>query len=173
MNKMALGLAIGVIATLSVGALAGYLIIVNGVIPARGDVKPDNFETWAAHKSLHATLEREAVDKCPIPADAENLMAGAKVYSSNCSGCHGAPANPKPSFAQGFNPDPTLFGNGDDVTDDPESQIYWKVNHGIKFTGMPSFNKMLSEKEMWQVSLFLKNQNKLPNEVDAYWKAMK
>lgn len=173
MNKMLIGALVGAFGTALGVALAGYLAIVNGWIPARGDVLPDKFESWAAHHALKATLVREGTDKPPFPADPVTLMAGAKVYGSNCSGCHGAPANPTPAFAAGFNPHAPLFGNGDDVTDDPEGHIYWIVNHGIKFTGMPTFNKMLSEKEMWQVTLFLKHQTSLPADVNAYWKAMK
>jgi thiosulfate dehydrogenase len=173
MNKILLGVVVGALGTALGMALAGYLTIVNGWIPARGDVVPDKFEAWAAHHALKATLVREGTDKAPMQADAVTLMAGAKVYGSNCSGCHGAPGNATPAFAAGFNPHAPLFANGDDVTDDPEGYIYWKVNHGIKFTGMPSFNKMLSEKEMWQVTLFLKNQNKLPTDVATCWKAMK
>jgi thiosulfate dehydrogenase len=173
MNKFVLGALAGILLTSLAVGLGGYLTIVNGWVPARADVKSDRFETWAAHKALHAVLQREATDKSPLRADGETLMAGVKIYGSNCSGCHGAPANPTPAFAEGFSPSAPLFGNGDDVTDDPEAQIYWKVNHGIKFTGMPSFNKMLSEKEMWQVTMFLKNQNSLPAEVATVWKAMK
>ena len=173
MKELVIGIVVGAFSVVAVGALGGYLAITQGWLPARGDVVPDKFESWAAHHALKAVLNREATDKCPLAVDPANLQAGVKVYAANCSGCHGAPANPTPAFAKGFNPGPTLFGNGDDVTDDPEAQIYWKVNHGIKFTGMPSFKTMLSEKEMWQVTLFLKNQNSLPADVKTVWQAMK
>lgn len=173
MNKMLIGVLVGAVGTVIVLAVAGYLTIVNGWIPARCDVVPDKFESWAAHHALKATLMREATDKPPFQADPQTLMAGAKVYAANCSGCHGAPANPRPEFAHGFNPHAPWFGNEEDVTDDPEGHTYWIVNHGIKFTGMPSFNKMLSEKEMWQVALFLKHQKDLPSDVNAFWRAMK
>jgi mono/diheme cytochrome c family protein len=173
MNKMLIGVVIGALGTALVAALVGYMAIQNGWLPARGDVVPDKFESWAAHHALHAVLNREGTDKAPFQADAPTLLAGAKVYGANCSGCHGAPGNPTPSFAAGFNPSAPYFADGMDVTDDPEGHIYWIVNHGIKFTGMPSFNKMLNEKEMWQVTLFLKNQNKLPAEAAAFWKTMK
>ncbi len=173
MNKLVLGVLIGIAGTTLFGLACGYLVIAEGLVPARGDVAPDKFETWAAHTALHAVLRREATDVSPLKTDDTTLMAGAKVYAANCSGCHGAPANPTPDFAKGFNPGPTLFGNGDDVTDDPEAAIYWKVKHGIKFTGMPAFSPTLTEKEMWEVTTFLKNQDKLPVKVAALWKSMK
>ncbi len=167
------GLFLGIIVGVLLCVAAGYLAITNGLIPARGDVAPDQLETWAAHKALHAVLNREATDKSPLEASEKNLMAGAKVYGSNCSFCHGTPKDPTPSGAKGFNPGPTLFADGDMVTDDPEGFTHWKIEHGIKFTGMPTFSPTLSKDEIWQVTLFLKNMDKLPPKVDAYWKAMK
>ena len=169
LNKLIAGLLIGDAGTLAVVAASGYLVIANGLVPARGDQPPEAFEKWAARTSLKATIKREATEEPSITADPANLLAGVKIYGSNCSGCHGAPANPTPEFANGFYPRPPLFGNGDDVTDDPVGHTYWFVKHGIKFTSMPSFNKMLSEKEMWQVSLLLKNQNNLPAQVKDAW----
>jgi mono/diheme cytochrome c family protein len=46
------------------------------------------------------------------------------------------------------------------VSDDPPGEIYWKVANGIRLTGMPAFKSVLSETEMWQVSLLLANADK-------------
>ena len=46
------------------------------------------------------------------------------------------------------------------VSDDPPGETYWKVANGIRLTGMPSYKKVLSETEMWQVSLLLANADK-------------
>ena len=37
---------------------------------------------------------------------------------------------------------------------------YWKVDNGIRLTGMPSFNQILTSTQMWQVSLLLANADK-------------
>ena len=51
------------------------------------------------------------------------------------------------------------------VSDDPPGETYWKVANGIRLTGMPSFKSVLTETEMWQVSLLLANADKpLPPE---------
>lgn len=175
MNKLLLGILIGTDAALTACALTVYLVIISGVIPARQDEAASDFERWAAHQSLRATLKREAPAAAhgELTATEENLMEGAKVYAGNCSGCHGAPQSKSPVFAAAYSPSAPLFANGDSVTDDPEGKIYWKIDHGIRFTGMPSFNKMLKEKEMWQVALFLKHLDKLPPKVADYWAQMK
>ena len=43
------------------------------------------------------------------------------------------------------------------VSDDAAGETYWKVANGIRLTGMPAFNHVLSDTQMWQVSLLLKN----------------
>jgi len=45
-------------------------------------------------------------------------------------------------------------------------ETYWKVANGIRLTGMPAFGHTLSDTQMWQVSLLLKNADKeLPDPV--------
>jgi mono/diheme cytochrome c family protein len=59
---------------------------------------------------------------------------------------------------------PELF-KGKGVTDDPPEESYWKVANGIRLSGMPSYEKALTQEQMWQVSLLLANADKLPAEV--------
>jgi len=52
------------------------------------------------------------------------------------------------------------------VSDDEPGVTYWKVANGIRLTGMPSFDHVLSDTEMWQVTLLLKNADQaLPDPV--------
>jgi mono/diheme cytochrome c family protein len=51
-------------------------------------------------------------------------------------------------------------GNVVGVSDDEAGETYWRVANGIRLTGMPAFSKVLSDTEMWQVSLLLKNADK-------------
>jgi mono/diheme cytochrome c family protein len=47
------------------------------------------------------------------------------------------------------------------VTDDEPWETYWKVANGIRMTGMPGFKDRLSETQMWQVSVLVKNADKI------------
>jgi mono/diheme cytochrome c family protein len=46
------------------------------------------------------------------------------------------------------------------VSDDPPGETYWKVSNGIRLTGMPSFKNVLTDTQMWQVTLLLANADK-------------
>ncbi|MGA8782366.1 MAG: cytochrome c, partial [Terracidiphilus sp.] len=46
------------------------------------------------------------------------------------------------------------------VSDDPPAETFWKVDNGIRLTGMPSYHDVLSETQIWQVTLLLANADK-------------
>jgi mono/diheme cytochrome c family protein len=46
------------------------------------------------------------------------------------------------------------------VSDDPPGETYWKVSNGIRLSGMPSFKDLLTDNQMWQVSILLANADK-------------
>ncbi len=166
------GFVAGVFATVAAGLLAAYALIASGRIPANADTSPPHLERWAARKSLHATLRREAPKEAPpIPAAEANLLAGAKIYAANCAVCHGAADGKASNIAKGlYQRAPQLGRRG--VEDDPEGETYWIVRHGVRLTGMPSFSKTLTDTELWQVALFLKHMDQLPPAAEAAWKAI-
>jgi mono/diheme cytochrome c family protein len=62
-------------------------------------------------------------------------------------------------------PDPPQLFKGKGVTDDPAGETYWKVSNGIRLTGMPSYSKTMSERQMWEVSILVADADKLPASV--------
>jgi mono/diheme cytochrome c family protein len=64
-----------------------------------------------------------------------------------------------------FPPPPQLLEKADMVTSDPEGETFWKVTHGIRLSGMPGFADTLSEKQRWQVTMFVSHADKLPSAV--------
>jgi mono/diheme cytochrome c family protein len=122
-----------------------------------------------ASMALRARIHAEAPKDVPIQPDDANLTAGAKIYVDNCAFCHGLPNQAStPPAAKGMFPvPPQLFNPDDMVTDDPPGQTYWKVDNGIRMTGMPSFAKSLSQTQMWQVTLLLAKADKLPDQAKA------
>ena len=55
------------------------------------------------------------------------------------------------------------------VEDDPEGVSFWKIKHGIRLTGMPSFGDSLSDEQIWTLAIFLKHMDKLPPAVQQAW----
>lgn len=161
----------GIVAAILVGLLGGYLVVKNGFIPANADAKPSRLEIWAAKTSLNATLAREApAGPNPVALNDANLIAGIQLYDAHCVICHGTAkgdASISP-VAKGLNPQPPQLAS-EGVEDDPEGESFWKIRHGIRWTGMPSWTGTLNDQQIWTIALFLKHMDKLPPAAQQVW----
>lgn len=170
---MVKGFLAGIIFTVAATALTGYVIIRTGVMPANADDRPPHFEVWAAKTSLHATLRRSAPKVAdPLPASDNNLIAGIKLYEKSCAVCHGDASGNATPVAKGLYQKPPQLAN-DGVEDDPDGVTYWKLAHGIRWTGMPAFGKTLSDTQLWQLTLFLKTMDHLPPAAQRAWQQVR
>src|ERR1700680_1727265 len=161
MGKFLIGLVVGLI-VIPIGV---YMYFSSGSAPVATSSSPMPFEKMLANLALHARMRKEMPKSSPIPADEATYTAGAQVYKDNCAVCHGLPGQPLTAIALGMFPKPPKLMEGTGVSDDPPEETYWKVSGGIRMTGMPGFEKLLSPTQMWQVSLLLANSNKLPKTI--------
>jgi mono/diheme cytochrome c family protein len=154
------------------GLILGVLLVPVGIMlyfhfghpPVAVADRPFPLEERIVEVPLHARIDKEAPKSAPIEPSAVNLQAGAVIYREQCAACHGLyPA--ASSFASGMYPEaPPLWrphGHGVvGVSDDPPGETFWKVDNGIRLTGMPSYRKILNLTQEWQVALLLANADK-------------
>ncbi len=161
------GLVIGVL--LGILTIAGgvYFYFSTGRAPVAVTDPPMPFEKKFTQIALHAYLGKQQHPEPPVPADETNYRAGAQVYKENCAACHGLPGQPKTTIAQGMYPPPPQLFHGVGVSDDAAWESYWKVESGIRMTGMPEFKGRLTETQIWQVTVLLANSDKIPDSVKA------
>jgi thiosulfate dehydrogenase len=170
---MARGIVIGIVGTLVAIVLLGYAAVELGLLPANADGKASKIERWAARTSLRATIARQAPrTPNPVALTDENVMSGIKLYAENCVMCHGASDANQSNVAAGLYQRPPQLAK-DGVEDDPEGVTFWKVTHGIRFTGMPAFGHTLTETQIWQLALFLRHMDSLQPAPERVWKAVK
>jgi mono/diheme cytochrome c family protein len=161
MGRVLLGIVLGVI-LVPVAVLAWLQF---GRVPVAVADPPFPHERQLTGVPLHARIQHELAGTIPIPADGNNLAAGAEVYRDQCAACHGFHGKPSSFGAHMFPDAPPLWEkhrNNDvvGVSDDPPAETYWKVANGIRLTGMPAYDHVLTETQMWQVSLLLANADK-------------
>lgn len=162
-RALVLGILLGI---LLVGA-GVYFYFSTGHAPVATAAPPMPFENKFAHMALDAYLDKLPHPAPQVPADETNFLAGAQVYKRNCAVCHGLPEQPKTNIAEGMAPRPPQLFRGTGVTDDEPWETYWKATGGIRMTGMPGFKGKLSETEIWQVTVLLKNADKISPAVKA------
>jgi thiosulfate dehydrogenase len=162
MIKFLFGFVIGIGLLL----LAGYFFVARGGLFMGTKGGPLPMERFIVSKAIDVSIGKSAQDESPLPADETNLLAGAKVYQQSCAGCHGKLDQPASPMAQKWYPHvPQLLPPSKGVTDDPVGTTHWVVKNGIRFSAMPSFDGTLTDNELWQVSQFLRNADKLPPSV--------
>jgi thiosulfate dehydrogenase len=166
MKKFLLGLVVGLI----VPIVGVFLFFALGGMPVATEGRPVPFERFLVHLAMHAAVKEDIDKKAPFPADETAMLAGAKSYLNKCAGCHGLPNSKAPLFAKTMFPHiPQLFTDEGNVNDDPVGVTYWKVKNGIRLTGMPAFKGILTEDEIWQVSLLVSQTDKLPPSVFEFF----
>jgi mono/diheme cytochrome c family protein len=167
-GKVFLGFVLG-IAVVAIG-LYGYLKF--GPLPVAVADAPLPFEKQVVKLPLNARIDRET-KKAPFGISEDIFESGAHVYRAQCASCHGTPGHDVAYAKYMFPSAPQLWkkhGNKGvvGVSDDEAGETYWKVANGIRLSGMPSYEHVLSDAQMWQVSLLLKNADKeLPAPVSA------
>lgn len=159
-GKLVLGFLLGILAVFAFG----FLYFKFGEPPVAVADPAFPFEKQVVHVPLNARIAREM--KTPPFGTSEDVFeAGARVYKQQCADCHGTPGHDVDYARHMYPVAPQLWkkhrnGNVVGVSDDEPGETYWKVANGIRLTGMPSFNHILNDTQMWQVTLLLKNADK-------------
>jgi thiosulfate dehydrogenase len=160
---------LGVVVTLAVIILVALGVAFLGFFPTAANVEPSHFETHLSMSAVDASMERHAprVSNPLMPNDA-NLIDGMKLYTMNCALCHGGLDRKPSTLANSFYPPPPNLIS--DSPDDPEWHIFYTIRTGVRYTGMPSWDKTLTEPDMWKITMFLSHMDKLPPAAQEYWK---
>jgi mono/diheme cytochrome c family protein len=160
---------LGIVVTVLVLVLGGLGVALIGFVPTNANTTPPKLEQQVAMSALDASMERHAPHiNNPVPPTDENLIEGMKIYTMNCALCHGGIDRQPSALAKSFYPPPPSLIL--DPLDDPEWHVFYAVRTGVRYTGMPAWDKALSEQDIWKVTAFLTRIEKLPPAVQDYWK---
>src|SRR5246127_773640 len=161
---------LGCIVTLLVLILGGLGFALLGFFPTAANVEPPHWEQHLAMGAADASMERHAPRVTnPLMPNDDNLIQGIKLYTMNCALCHGTLDHKPSTLANSFYPPPPNLIS--DPMDDPEWHIFYTIRTGVRYTGMPAWDKALSEQDRWKITMLLSHIDKLPPAVQDYWKA--
>src|ERR1700722_6264643 len=149
MRNFVLGIIVAIVALLIVGFGAALL----GLLPTRANRTPSKTEARIAMSALDNSVERHAPRaNNPVPPTDENLIDGMKLYSMNCAACHGGIDRKPVDFGLSFYPPaPNLIL---DPPDDAEWHLYYVIRNGVRYSGMPAWDKTLSDPDMGKSPAF-------------------
>ncbi len=122
----------------------------------------DWFLHWVMRNSVQT---RSALSSPDDAADPEGLVSAAGYYASSCASCHGAPGvRPLPLMQAATPPAPDLSVNAREWTD---KQLFWILQHGVKFSGMPAWAAQERPDEIRRMVAFVR---RLPTMTPAQYR---
>ena len=120
------------------------------IVVSRGPVS----EVESLAKELKGRII-SAYDIKPYPSNMPDYESGKALYVQNCSSCHGLSGRPDDAFSRTLNPPPTDFTDPEVNLGLSPFKIYNTTTFGIEGTAMTSFEKVLDEKQKWDVSFYV------------------
>ncbi len=164
------GFALGVIVAFAI-IVSGVLLVSHfGLYPIGADNPPSRIERTLAGRAMdvYADRHKPAGDN-PVEITPANLTEGAKEYEEHCSLCHGGAEAKISPMQNKFNPPAPQLVNR--IPHDDPAWLFWVTKHGVRMTGMPTWDGLLNDDQMWKIIAFIKHSDKLPPEVEAAWQA--
>src|SRR5579864_3889936 len=160
---------LGVITTLVVMALGVVIYPRFGFLSFNADEQPSATESKLAMDAMDASIKRRAPGMMnPVQPTEANLLEAMKLFKTNCALCHGDPSAPEKVLGKSFYPPAPQFLK--DSPDMPPNHNFYLIKHGIAWTGMPAWGRTLSDDQIWKLTSFLEQMDKLPPAVDQQWK---
>ncbi len=142
-------------------AVAGAIFLSVGGVDVYADT-PDGF---IAYHLLHYVFKRSesarTIDIVP-PSDLASpgrVRLGAQQFDMVCSNCHGKPGYGQSVIALSMSPKPQYLPKVLDQFTDAE--LFRIVQHGVKYSAMPSWPTAARDDEVWSVVAFLRQLPKM------------
>ena len=98
----------------------------------------------------------------PVPASDEAVSAGLEHFANHCAVCHGNDGSGVTNFGRGlFPPAPDL--RAEPTQDMTDGELFYVIENGVRFTGMPAFatGTAEGEEESWKLVHFIRRLPRL------------
>lgn len=96
-------------------------------------------------------------ERNPFPATPQNIARGRKQFQTYCTSCHGQTGrNEDVVFAGRVSP-PIPRLDSAQVQRYSDGQLKWVLANGLSPSGMPAWNGVLDEAEMWKIVLYIRS----------------
>jgi len=162
------GFIFGIVFTLLVFAGGAAAVSHLGLYPIGADNPPGSIEHALAGRAMDVYAAKHKPEgPNPMQPTAANLTTGAKEYEEHCAFCHGGVKAKISPMQNRFSPPvPQLINR---IPHDDDAWLFWVTKHGVRMTGMPAWDTIMSDEEIWTIVSFIKHSDKLPPEVQAEW----
>jgi mono/diheme cytochrome c family protein len=122
--------------------------------------RPSAMEEMLARNVLHLAIPSSARKMHnPVPASEENLKDARLHFADHCAICHANDGSGDALFGRGLYPKPPDLREAE-TQNRSDGELFWIIENGVRFTGMPSFASHGMSDDSWKLVLFIRH---LPN----------
>lgn len=141
--------------------IGGAIFIWSGVYNVAADVPHWKITYFLLQEARNRSVSYHSRDiKAAYPEGKVSLETGFHHFHEMCRLCHGAPGFKRTEFAEGLYPSPPGLNTGKIQHELSQAKLLWLVRHGLKMTGMPSFDKTHTDEQIRDIVAFVE---KLPD----------
>ena len=148
-------------------ALAGLVVAVaarflHDGLSARAT--PTHLEAMAARNVRHMVMPESARQaRNPLTANTENLREARLHFADHCATCHANDGSGDTLLGKGMYPKPPDL-RLQETQKLSDGELFWVIENGVRFTGMPGFGTLGAEDDSWKLVLFLRHLPQLTAE---------
>jgi mono/diheme cytochrome c family protein len=167
MRPVLAGALMAVLILVLIGALAVFAFVKTTGLSARATPGPvekgvaRQLRTWAVPTDYRSRVN-------PVPRNDESIRTGLEHFADHCAICHANDGSGDTEMGKGlFPPSPDMRGSATQSLTDAE--LFYVIEHGIRFTGMPAWGTGTSEGEeaSWHIVNFIRHLPRLtPDELE-------
>ena len=133
-----------------VGALYGAVGV--WMVGCTASQKPSKVEEALANAAKDVAIPIRAQDlKNPVPNTTDVIEQGRHIYDQTCSLCHGSDGHGRTNLGLGMYP-PVMDLTSPHVQHWTDAELFWIIQNGVRMTGMPSFQAILSGDDTWKLT---------------------
>jgi mono/diheme cytochrome c family protein len=150
--------------------IGGAVFVFSGVYNVAADVPHWKITLLLLDKARDSSVSLHSGNiNATLPVDQAAMEIGFKHYHEMCRLCHGGPGFHRTEFAEGLYPAPPSLDSLRIQEELGRAGVLWVVRHGIKMTGMPSFDKTHTDQQIRSIVAFVE---KLPDISPKKYKEM-
>ena len=114
--------------------------------------EPGRLETSVANFGTHFLIgkaSRHGIPQRPKGTQA-SAPSGNTLYSSDCGQCHGSDGRSQTAIGRWMYPRAADL-TSEQVQSFSDQELFWTIQNGIRFTGMPAFGKVETPDHIWNL----------------------
>jgi mono/diheme cytochrome c family protein len=118
---------------------------------------PTQFEAMMARNARHLSIPANAREaRNPVAGTTENLREGRLHFADHCAICHGNDGGGSTLVGRGLYPKPPDLRQTE-TQKLSDGELFWIIENGVRFTGMPAFSTPGAENDSWKLVLFIRH----------------